>query len=68
MGDYTVLCEPDVHYHSLPRTGSYELRTIVRCEECGQRFWLRQGEYGRNWQPLRWYHWRLRRCLKKERL
>jgi hypothetical protein len=64
MSGYTILSDPGPeHEHSLPNITTVSPRTIARCDGCGQLFWLAEGEYGYGWARLRWYHWRLRRCL-----
>jgi hypothetical protein len=36
-------------------------RTLYRCDDCLQWYWIHRGDYRDYWQKLRWYQWRLRR-------
>lgn len=60
-----VILPPSQHDHDMPPYGrpEYPIRTLAQCDECGQWFWMRAGDYGPSWVPLRWYHWRLRAAL-----
>lgn len=43
-------------------------QTIVECEECAQK-WValtyKDTEYDNKWTPLRWYHFKWQRNLRK---
>lgn len=77
MGKYVVLYDPkalaeQVHKCDLPDLTDYDNKiwwqTIVECEECAKK-WValtykdRRGE--NNWTPLRWYHFKWQRRLRK---
>lgn len=73
--DFTLVYEnPNNHQCALvPLKGrSFEKngitkRTIVECDECGQRWFAHiswSDHIYNRWKPLRWYHFRLRRKIR----
>lgn len=63
-----VIPPKDEHQHVLPYCHLVRVRTLASCATCGEWFFARyqyQGFGGANiWQPVLWFHWRLRRIIR----
>lgn len=59
-----VYVPPAPHYCSPWRDGSRTDRAIWRCAVCGRYWW--HDDVWNCWVRVRWWHFRLRRCIRTQ--
>lgn len=62
-----VYIADDDHYCHLPERHSRPVGSIWRCDECGDyfAFGYTEDSWGPVWYRVRWWHFRLRRAIRR---